>query len=799
MSSSLAPPEIAADPSPKARAGNAAVRWRQSEAEAGAKQEALERMEQLRGSLVRVMEILHSVQALFEVKPGVTRAEFRRFVQSALRRLPELQALEWIPEVPGEAREAHEAAARADGIWDFQFREIDAGGGLVTAGARDHYNPVFYVEPVLPNVPVRGLDLWANPCRRAALERAARTGLPTATSPLQLAQMPAAQLGFLVVMAVREPETGELLGYCLAVFHVQRLVDEVLSPLGRRGVRVEIRDLEEGGELVYVAGPDAPAAPRWSYELDLPLAGRVWRCRFVPGDGFREADPDWLRRAAATLQRTNEMLEELVAERTGQLAELNSALQSEIEVRKQAEEAAAAANRAKSLFLAEMSHEIRTPLNVILGYTQLMQRDAALAAHQAAAVRAVVEGSNHLLCLIDGVLDLTKIETGRMELAPVDFELSILMKGMAAMFGSRCQQKGLALRVEGVGDRPVWLKGDERKLRQVLVNLLGNAVKFTDEGEVRLRVVPVGASGSYRFEVIDTGRGIPVELQASIFEPFQQESEGRAKGGTGLGLSIARRLVELMGGSLEVNSRPGWGSNFFFALSFAPSRMEGATATATPFARLRLAPGEQVRALVADEHPLNREVLAAMLRALGCEVWEAAEGAEAMATAAGTDIVFADVRLAGMEAATWRTLKRGGRGGPKIVSYSATAFEHERTAIDAAGFDDALTKPFRIERIVDCLMRLLGVEFHTRPDEVVAARPGTRSEGLGPELTPALADAVRAAAEIGAMAELRAALDAIGRLGPAGGELAAQLRVLADRFDTEGVLRLLARWPVKIS
>ncbi|MFH1498335.1 MAG: CHASE domain-containing protein [Verrucomicrobiota bacterium] len=757
----------------------------QSEAEAGAKQEALERMEQLRGAMMRTLEILHAVQALFEVKPEVGRAEFRRFVRSALKRLPELQALEWIPCVSAGQRADFEAAAAADGLAGFHFTEIAPDGQLLMAGRRDEYLPVFYVEPVTENFPVLGLDLLADARRREALERAARTGLPTATSPLKLAQVRDRGLGFLVVMAVRDPVDERLLGFCLAAFRVERLVEEIFAPLVGRGVRMEIRDAsEEEGDLLYSAGDGEIAPDGWTYDQDLPLVGRVWRFRFCPTADFHTADPDWLRRAAESLQRTNEILEERVQERTGQLAELNAALQVEIEERKRAEAFAAAANRAKSLFLAEMSHEIRTPLNAILGYTQLLQRDPRLADSQLEAVRAITEGGNHLLCLVDGVLDLTKIESGHMELNPVDFDLTVLVNGLAAMFGPRCQQKGLRLRVESLGPTSAWVRGDERKLRQVVVNLLGNAVKFTERGEIRLRVVPVGATGTYRFEVIDTGPGIPQSAQRAVFEPFCQEEGGRRAGGTGLGLSLARRLVELMGGSLEVNSRPGWGSNFFFALSLPPAGQAEPGAASTRRPPRRLAPGVNVRALVVDDVPVNRELLAEVLGSLGCEVRAVPGGGEAINALreAPADIVFMDVRMSGLDGIeTARVLRRAEGTRPRLVRYATGAFAHDRAEAAAAGFDDHLPKPFRFEQVADCLRALPGVAWEPTATSVPPApAPGGTARPF--PLASTTVEALRAAAEIGDFSDLRRLIDQV----PA--PLQARLRLAVERFDTTALL-----------
>ena len=277
-----------------------------------------------------------------------------------------------------------------------------------------------------------------------------------------------------------------------------------------------------------------------------------------------------------------------------------------------AKDAAEAANRAKSTFLANMSHEIRTPMNAILGYAQILQRTPDLPPDQRDAVNTIERSGDHLLELINDVLDLSKIEAGRMELQETDFDLNTLIDTLSTMFQMRCQQQGLDWRVEwdvergGVGARErgseetddmpprlhtstparLLVHGDEGKLRQILINLLGNAVKFTDEGGVILRIVspllsspPLGgtrrrnADGgddsplpdprigrpgerSYRFEIIDTGVGIPPEAQATIPEPFQQGQAGTTKGGTGLGLAISKRHIELMGGELELESPP---------------------------------------------------------------------------------------------------------------------------------------------------------------------------------------------------------------------------------------------------
>jgi DNA-binding NtrC family response regulator/CHASE1-domain containing sensor protein len=312
------------------------------EAETGVRAEALERMEELRAAMLRALEVLHAVRALFEIKPDVSRAEFARFVGGAIERLPELQALEWIPRVAAADRAALEAAARAEGLADYEFRSIDARGRLVVAPAAEAYWPVHYVEPAASNSPVLGLDMRSEPGRRAALERAAATGLPVATSPLRLAQQGQRRLGFLVVMAAAT-------GWVLAVFRVQRLVERVFAPLLARGIHVEIRDLEDEATPPYAVGETPGESPAWRQAHEMPVAGRVWRFVFTPGPRFRDADPAWLARAAADLQFANDVLERRVAARTASLEQANLELREEMARRQAAESALARADAQLSL------------------------------------------------------------------------------------------------------------------------------------------------------------------------------------------------------------------------------------------------------------------------------------------------------------------------------------------------------------------------------------------------------------------------------------------------------------------
>jgi signal transduction histidine kinase len=412
--------------------------------------------------------------------------------------------------------------------------------------------------------------------------------------------------------------------------------------------------------------------------------------------------------------RQREELERRVQERTNQLALTNQALQAEVTERRRAEAAAAAASRAKSEFLANISHEIRTPMNAILGYAQILHRDPALRPSDRDAMETIVASGNHLIGLIEDILDLSKIEAGKVELLCEDFDLAAMVQSAAAMFRQRCKEKNLTLRLEVPGGgEAVWVRGDCRRLRQVIINLLANAVKFTDEGQVAVRVQS-NRPGEYRFEISDTGIGIPRESLRAIFDPFLQAPAGMLRGGAGLGLAIARQLIELMGGDLAVASQPNVGSCFYFALGLDSPRnavaASGASADlSSPRRRqaVSLAPGRTVRTLVVDDVPANRAVLSDLLGQIGCQVASAGSGEQAlhMIETAEPDqlaeLIFIDIMMPGLDGvATARRIRQCPGGDRlKLVATTAAAFSTERPAYLAAGFAELICKPIQCERV----------------------------------------------------------------------------------------------------
>ena len=303
--------------------------------------------------------------------------------------------------------------------------------------------------------------------------------------------------------------------------------------------------------------------------------------------------------------------------------------------RKRYEQSLQQANRAKSVFLANMSHEIRTPMNAILGFSQLMLRDQDLTPRQCQYLGTINRSGEHLLALINDILEMSKIEAGRTTLNPSTFDLPVLLKDLEMMFRVRTDEKKLSFSVEMIGDVPQYIVTDINKLRQVFINVLGNAVKFTEQGGIGLRVRAdrEGATGPFlRVEIEDTGPGISPDDQDKLFRHFEQTKTGQQAGtGTGLGLAISREFVRLMGGDITVSSQVGKGSVFVIHLPLKEGEAQAVQAKDKPRHVLRLQPGQATcRVLIADDIEDNRQLLAQLLAPVGFEIRLATNGAEAV-------------------------------------------------------------------------------------------------------------------------------------------------------------------------
>ncbi len=383
-----------------------------------------------------------------------------------------------------------------------------------------------------------------------------------------------------------------------------------------------------------------------------------------------------------------------------------------------ARDAAEDANKAKSTFLTNMSHELRTPLNAILGFSQLMRRDKALNSSQRDNLEIINNSGKYLLKLINDVLEIAKIEAGKLQLKIATFDLHELVREVVEMMLLRAQQKELQLTLDQALDLPRYVSGDEARMRQILVNLVSNAVKFTDKGSVTVRLHTLKSTHHLFIEVEDTGPGISEVDQKSLFKPFVQLPTGSNKGGTGLGLTIVHQFVQLMDGKISVKSRPGKGTRFRVELPMQEAHKAKAPDLAEE-KQLRvvgLEPGQPTyRILNVEDQPENRLLLHRLLEPLGFELHEAVNGEEAVAQFDQwhPQLIFMDIRMPvmdGLEAT--RRIKASDAGAqPCIVAITAHALEEERREILAAGCDDFIRKPYTETDLLDALVRHLDVRF----------------------------------------------------------------------------------------
>ncbi len=458
---------------------------------------------------------------------------------------------------------------------------------------------------------------------------------------------------------------------------------------------------------------------------------------------------------------------------------------------RRAKEAAEAATQAKSEFLANMSHELRTPLNGVLGYAQLLQRDRALAPDQREALEAIATCGAHLLDLINDVLDLARIEAGRVDHERGVTDVRRLAVELEQMIANPARSKGLRMVADVAANVPKRVLVDGRHLRQVLFNLLANAVKFTTAGEVRLTVAADG-EGWLRLAVTDTGMGIEPDSLDRIFEAFGQTSAGAAAGGTGLGLTISRRLVRTMGGELTVASALGVGSVFSFSVpvgAVPDDSREWNSGSPSPCIDARLPENVVLTALVADDNTVNRRVLTSLLESAGIRVITASGGREAvdLAIQLRPDVVLMDRRMNDLDGFEATRVIHAHPDGARIpvLAVTASAFGDVREAARNAGCVDFIPKPIRAEVLFGKLQQHLGVEFVSARSSRSAAEDGAPSETLPARMV----DRLREASILGDVTALEEVARELRRTA-ATRVLAARIAALTREFDFQALQAL---------
>ncbi len=507
------------------------------------------------------------------------------------------------------------------------------------------------------------------------------------------------------VLAVNDTEL-ELLGYTRDEF-VGHGIGEFMTPASRQSLQRNFSDFARIGR-------------KRDLEFDFVRKDGTIIPALVSGDMVRDADGRFVHTRSILIDNSERKA------RDEQLRRLQA------ELAQRAEEAEAA-TRAKSAFLANMSHEIRTPMNAILGLTHLILR-AGQPPEPAERLRKIEAAGRHLLSIINDILDLSKIEAGRVELESTDFHLSAILDNIASMIAEQAGGKGLSIRIDP-DSVPIWLRGDPTRLRQALLNYAANAVKFTDRGSVTLRARLLEETGDavrVRFEVEDTGIGIPAEVLPSLFQSFEQAdtSTTRKYGGTGLGLAITRHLAGLMGGETGVHSTPGVGSTFW--LTARLGRGHGIEASA-PVKDDTDAESELkrhysgARILLAEDDEINREVALELLHSVALHAETAVTGAEAVRKAQNTryDLILMDMQMPEMDGTeatrVIRTLP--GWDNAPIIAMTANAFDEDRRQCESAGMDDFISKPVDPHAFFSTLLKWLSDVAPAEEDALGAATP----------------------------------------------------------------------------
>jgi len=686
-----------------------------------------------------------------------------------IERTPGIISIQWLPKVTSAEKAEYEINARRDGMERFVIADCAPGGNTVPTRSRDVHYPVYYVEPYKGNEALLGIDMYSIDAMRKAMGQAverdktisvfAKQGYandPSQCSALYLI-MPTYKSG--AVSFTASGRKASVAGCLVMVVDIDSILDSAASILSDGCVSVQVLGKSAGqpvgqyftmGKQFNDAQDDPTAADNvseWTSSMDVGDSTWTIFCRerlqssnpifAAPGTIiiglFLTCVSTWLlwnvfRRAALVRNMVNERTAELTQEITerkqaeesliaskGETERVNMELETAITHAKEMADRAETASKIKGEFLASMSHEIRTPMNGIIGMTGLLL-DTDMTAEQRDYAQTVRTCGDQLLTLINDILDFSKIEAGKLELEMLDFDLRTAVEETCDILRVKVQDKELEFSCLVDPGCPALLRGDPGRLRQVLINLANNAIKFTETGEVAISITldsETGTQATIRFAVRDTGIGIPANHMDRLFKSFSQvdASTTRKFGGTGLGLAISKQIAEMMGGRIGVESREGAGSTFWFTAVL--DKQPGGSLQRP----VELEDIEGLRVLVVDDNATNRKVLRTYLTAWGCRPTEAscpAEATAAMHAAADEGDIFRiallDSLMPEMDGETLGRKIKAQQQSSDVLMVMLTSGPQRGDArrMHAAGFDAYLTKPVKQSELFDCLRTVTG-------------------------------------------------------------------------------------------